>query len=53
MRNSTNVRAAYWLVAAFVISFFAVGFPYSLRVKMGETLSCIEFTEQGEKGFSG
>jgi len=25
----------------------------ALRVKMGETLSCIEFTEQGEKGFSG
>ncbi len=21
-------RAAFWLVAAFVISFFAVGFPY-------------------------
>ena len=25
----------------------------SLRVNMGETLSFIEFTEQGEKGFSG
>jgi hypothetical protein len=25
----------------------------ALRVNMSETLSCIEFTEQGEKGFSG
>jgi hypothetical protein len=28
VRNSTTFRAAFWLVAAFVISFFAVGFPY-------------------------
>jgi len=25
----------------------------ALRVNMSETLSCIEFTEQGEKGCSG
>ena len=28
MRNSMTLRAVFWLVAAFVISFFAVGFPY-------------------------
>ena len=28
MQNSMKIRAASWLVAAFVISFFAVGFPY-------------------------
>jgi len=26
---------------------------WPLRVNMSETFSCIEFTEQGEKGFSG
>jgi len=26
--NSMTLRAAFWLVVAFVISFFAVGFPY-------------------------
>jgi hypothetical protein len=26
---------------------------HSLRVKMSETVSGIEFTEQGEQGFSG
>ena len=28
MQNSMKLRALFWLVAAFVISFFAVGFPY-------------------------
>jgi hypothetical protein len=28
VRNSMQSPAAYWLVAAFVVSFFAVGFPY-------------------------
>ena len=28
MRNSMPFRAVVWLVAAFVISFFAVGYPY-------------------------
>ena len=28
VQNSMKLREAYWLVAAFVISFFAVGFPY-------------------------
>src|SRR6185295_18855203 len=28
VRNSITLRAAFWLVAAFVISFFSVGFPY-------------------------
>jgi hypothetical protein len=28
VRNSMTLRAPFWLVAAFVISFFAVGFPY-------------------------
>ena len=28
MRNNMTLRAVFWLVAAFVISFFAVGFPY-------------------------
>jgi len=28
VRNSITRRAAFWLVAAFVISFFAVGYPY-------------------------
>ena len=28
VRNSMTLRAAFWLVAAFVISFFAVGVPY-------------------------
>ena len=28
MQNSMKLRAAFWLVATFVISFFAVGFPY-------------------------
>ena len=28
MKNSMTLRAVVWLVAAFVISFFAVGFPY-------------------------
>ena len=28
MQNSMKLRAVFWLVAAFVISFFAVGFPY-------------------------
>lgn len=28
VQNSMKLRAAFWLVAAFVISFFAVGFPY-------------------------
>ena len=26
--NSMTLRTAFWLVAAFVMSFFAVGFPY-------------------------
>ena len=28
VQNSMKLRALFWLVAAFVISFFAVGFPY-------------------------
>jgi hypothetical protein len=28
VKNSMTLRAAFWLVAPFVISFFAVGFPY-------------------------
>lgn len=28
MRNKMNPNAVYWLIAAFVISFFAVGLPY-------------------------
>lgn len=28
MQNNMKPQAAYWLVAAFVISFFAVGVPY-------------------------
>lgn len=28
VQNSMKLRAVFWLVAAFVISFFAVGFPY-------------------------
>ena len=28
VRNNMQPNAVYWLVAAFVVSFFAVGFPY-------------------------
>ena len=28
MRNNMQTNAVSWLVAAFVVSFFAVGFPY-------------------------
>jgi hypothetical protein len=28
VRNSMTLRAAFWLIAAFVISFFVVGYPY-------------------------
>jgi len=28
VRSSMKLRAAFWLIAAFLISFFAVGFPY-------------------------
>ncbi len=28
MRNNMQPNAVYWLAAAFVVSFFAVGFPY-------------------------
>ena len=28
MRNNMHPNAVYWLVAAFLVSFLAVGFPY-------------------------
>ena len=39
-RFSQNAREGQW-------------YPMALRVKMSETVSGIEFTEQGEQGFSG